>query len=90
MNQGFIVRSWPLKPAALSTCPRYRFASMATNNDVAAEKARGDVVEYVGQSVGFTPEDAEFMKRYEGKAGKRVVRKVRMALLDRCFSILVN
>lgn len=41
------------------------------------EKANDKIVEYVTQPyAGLSPEDADFMRQYEGKAGTEVVRKV--------------
>lgn len=43
------------------------------------EKANDKIVEYATQPyAGLSPEDADFMRQYEGKAGKEVVRKVRL------------
>lgn len=41
------------------------------------EKPDIQSVELANPYAGLTEEDAAFMRRYEGKAGKRVVRKVR-------------
>lgn len=43
---------------------------------IADEKAASNVIEDVNPYRGLSAEDAEFMRGYEGKAGKRVVRKV--------------
>ncbi|BCS22289.1 uncharacterized protein APUU_30514S [Aspergillus puulaauensis] len=46
------------------------------------EKANDKIVEYATQPyAGLSPEDADFMRQYEGKAGKKVVRKIDFRLI---------
>lgn len=47
------------------------------------EKANDKIVEHAtGPYAGLSPEDADFMREYEGKAGKKVVRKVRLNTVE--------
>ena len=51
-------------------------ANVKTQEPQDMDKADVQILENNLQYASLSPEDAEFMKRYEGKAGKRVVRKV--------------
>lgn len=47
------------------------------SNNVELTKVDDEFIEHVhGSYPSLTPEDAEFMRKYEGQAGKRVIRKV--------------
>lgn len=48
-----------------------------TSNNIAPTKVDDEFIEHVhGSYPGLTSEDAEFMREYEGQAGKKVIRKV--------------
>ena len=47
------------------------------SNNVEPTKVDDEFIEHVHDSYpGLTPEDANFMRAYEGRAGKKVIRKV--------------
>lgn len=47
------------------------------SNNIEPTKAGDIFIETVqGSYPGLTPEDADFMREYEGQAGKRIIRKV--------------
>ncbi|ELQ38358.1 inner membrane transport protein yfaV [Pyricularia oryzae] len=51
------------------------------SGDVEHDKPGVKTQEYAGSNCGLTPEDREFMSRYEGKAGKAIVRKIDVRLI---------
>lgn len=50
-------------------------------SDLAAAKAEAQTIEHSNPYAMLSPEDADFMRQYEGKPGEKVISKVRQSLL---------